>query len=385
MQDVIIVGGSVAGLTTAIKILEVNPRKDVLILESRPQVGQKACSGGISAWLIDDLIQQLDIPQLKDAIVSRIRKVKLVSPGGTEVVVDGEAIKIDPLGYVFDREKFDGTLANVARGLGASIITSSKVKGYSDIQNASFTVMTDTMNYHTKYLVGADGVFSIIGKQSGLIPPTDRGDIHTAVEHFLERPESEPDEQITLRFDERYAPGGYTWHFPHGNDIIKIGCGVPISIGHPNEYLEKYISKYFPLCKRIKTIGGCLPTAKPLPKSVRGNIALVGDASFQCDSLTGGDIATGMGCACILGETIAKDRPLTEYDSLWRKSIGKLLHRRYKLKKMLYSLKQGEIDDIADTLAGYQVKSANPRREITKGLLHVLMRHPKILWRYWRA
>lgn len=382
-HDVIIAGAGCAGLSTAISALHTTPDLNVLILEKRSKIGEKGCSGGISSWLIRDLQTNLYLDRLDDALVSKVRTVKLISPGGTEVVVDGEKIGINPLGLVYDRSKFDNYLANTARSLGAKIITSQGVTGYEKYGDG-IIVQADTMKYSCKYLVGADGCFSKIAELSGLVESTPRENIYTAVEYYFKRPDTEPTETITLRFDERYAPGGYVWHFPHG-DFIKVGNGVPISIGHPQKYLDKYISIHFPMCQKVKTIGGCLPTAKPLETCVHGNIALVGDSARMCDSLTGGGLATSMQAGRILGEVIGKGMPLTEYDHLWRKSIGKLLNRRYKLKKMLYSLKQGEIDNIAETLAGYQVKSANPRREITKGLLHVLVRHPKVLWRYLRA
>jgi digeranylgeranylglycerophospholipid reductase len=359
----------------------VNKDKDVLVMEKRSCIGGKGCSGGISSWLLDEIIGVLGLKEIKGDIVSEVNKVKIISPSGNEVKIDGKEIGITPLGYIFDRVKLDKHLGEIAERYGVDINVSERVIGYKCLDKG-IKVKTDRGEYECRYVVGADGVFTVIGKQSGLVSDTGSGDIHTAVEYYIKRPETEEPDEIVLRYDDRYAPGGYVWHFPHGDDIIKVGCGVPVSIGNPRKYLDKYVSKYFPSCSKLKTVGGCLPTAKPLPRVVSGRIALVGDAGRMCDPLTGGGIANGMGCGVILGEVIGGDRTLTEYNTLFNKKYRTMLMRRYKLKKVLYGLTAKDIDNIADTLSRYKVSSSNPRVEITKAMIHIILRHPKVMWRY---
>lgn len=376
MHDVAIVGGGVAGLVTGIHALRQDPELDVMLLERRPEIGLKACSGGMSKWLFEKL--KLTPPQ--SVIASKVGQVKLISPGGTTIRISASDVGLDTFGIVFDRGKLDKWLADTFQGLGGEIITGRVVKDVQQRPEATFIDTKDGSSFVADYVVCADGTFTLARNILSHYPDTPKQDIHTAAEYYLEN-DSE-DGQITIRFDGRYAPRGYTWHFPHGKDILKVGCGVPISIGNPIRRLNKYIDKFFPDSRKIKTVGACIPTAKPLSKTYERKVVVVGDAARQTDALTGGGLATGIKCGQILGETIASKSPLSTYDRMWKQAVGGLLRRRYKLKCLIYSMTQKEIDKFFTTLSTYKLKSPDPRKELARAFLFVLSRHPNLALRY---
>lgn len=372
VEDVIIVGAGPAGSTCAKTIVE-NSDKSVLIIERKKELGKIwACGGGWSKYWIDRL--GLKIPE--ELITARIKRFRLFSPN-KEAVFDCRDIGLEDMGYVINRAGFDKHLADQAVEAGAHILLGTKVNK-TDIGGQIGTKRIGIVSLHhfPQYLVGADGAGSAVRKAIGA-PPFQPADMYVAIQDTRRVPDFDQ-EEIWIYLNKKYAPDGYAWIFPVGGDEVRIGNGVPLSIGKPRVYLEKYYKDH-PEYKGelVEVTGGLIPLA--LPTTVQmGNVALVGDAASQMDTLVGGGMATSMICARELGKAIAKDQ-IDRYDEMWRAELGTYLRRRYMIRNVLLTWGDDDIDAFVSALDGFTLKSTNFPREVARILLHAVKQRPSLV------
>ena len=155
--NVIIIGGGLAGLSSAIHLSKENIR--VLVIEKNAYPNHKVCGEYISNEVLPYL-HYLDIDVFKLG-AQKINKFELSTP-------KSKLIKATlPLGgFGISRYTLDNALAKKAMQNGVTIIQDSVV----DIQflNDSFSVQTKNKAYHSKLVIGA------YGKRSSLDIKMDR-------------------------------------------------------------------------------------------------------------------------------------------------------------------------------------------------------------------
>ncbi|MEM4268653.1 MAG: hypothetical protein QW223_00885, partial [Candidatus Caldarchaeum sp.] len=62
-----------------------------------------------------------------------------------------------------------------------------------------------------------------------------------------------------------------------------------------------------------------------------------------------------------------------------------LLSRWYKVKRALYMFSDRDFQRLVEALSTYRIKSLNPRREITRAVMYVALKHPAIFWKVFKA
>ena len=145
--DVVIVGAGPAGLMCA-KVLSKSD-KSILILEKKEIFGEKVCAGGLTR---KDL-ELLDIPDnifehkvTQTAVFSRKRKSQTNAP---EAFV-----------FTVNRVTFGTWLIDRLKNTKVEIRNNSKVTGITPEK----VIINESEEIGYKYLVGADGYFSIVRK-----------------------------------------------------------------------------------------------------------------------------------------------------------------------------------------------------------------------------
>jgi digeranylgeranylglycerophospholipid reductase len=280
--DVIIVGagpaGSAAALTAAAQGISV------LLLEEHPRVGMPvSCAEGLSRSTIQgylDIEPEWVSQELSGALVR--------GPTG-----DVFGIKYPSVGWVMNRMVFDSAIAELARAHGAVLKTSAQAVG---VDNNEIIVNESGMQkrYVFKFLIGADGVASHVGRWFGIDTRLSLQEIEVCAQYLLGDVTIDPHRTVLI-FGEEYAPGGYAWIFPKSRDSANIGLGIsPARTDKPAKYfLDRWVKKEFPQSTIKAQMYGGVP-AKILKHFCGSNFFLIGDAARLTDPLSGAGIANGI-------------------------------------------------------------------------------------------
>jgi len=298
--DVIIVGAGPAGLNCA-KILG-NAGKKVLVIEKNAEVGPKVCAGGLTS---KDL-KYLSIPrgllefQFSEAVFSTpLTKIK-IKAGGV-------------FAYTINRRDFgQWQLSQIDKSY-VKIITSTKVTAID--QHSITTDKGEKFQY--KYLIGADGTFSMVRKYLKI--PTNNTLV--AIQYIVP---TDKYKQFELYYNSRFFSSGYAWIFPHAG-FASIGCGTLA------KYSKGLRERFLIWIKNQKiTIERGKYEAFAINSDYRGcqfgNIFLIGDAAGLASSFTG----EGIYQALISGEEIAKKILNPSYQTNKLNKIVKFNNRHLK-------------------------------------------------------
>ncbi len=352
--DTVVVGASFSGLMAA---RAASKSGKVLLIEKRKQPGTPVNSTGAAPieWLT-----KMDAYPTNDCIAGKMRGVELIGPSGESAVLK----KSEPDGMVLYPDRYVKWLAGKVADCGCVFMTDTTFKNL-DIKRAngdgkksshasSITIATNKGDFDAKYVVGADGAASNVGHCIGIGERPAPEDLHIGIEYHVKNNEVQDPEIFKLFLGHDLAPLGYAWSFPEGPDYLKVGVGIPESMGiKPKVYMDKFFEKY-PQFKGtiIRSNGGIIPTAPPLKKAVKDNVLLVGDAAHFCSPLHGGGIWFGMQSGFLAGTAISEDDP-SHYDELWKEQLGGVLARHYKLKRVIYSMSDKNFDNLITLLKKY--------------------------------
>jgi digeranylgeranylglycerophospholipid reductase len=369
--DIIVAGAGPAGSMAARYAAEQGV--SVLMLEKDRDVGYPVrCGEAISKAGVEEFIK----PDPK-WIAATISKFSFNAPDGTEVILDfGEA------GYVLERRIFDYELARTAADAGTEILTRAYVNGliFNDgkVTGVKYEYQGERKELRSKVVIAADGVESRIGRWAELTTHIDFRDMESAVQITAA---NIPVDQDTLYFyfGQEYAPQGYFWVFPKGNNKANIGLGVSGLIGKKKSalsFLNDFMSKYYPSAPILTTIAGGVPCTITLNKISAPGIMIVGDAARQVNPLSGGGIASGMIGGSIAGRIAAEavkankiDHLLT-YDKAWADRLGKRHEIFDRIKNGIYNFSDERFNNIAHAFNKVPYKKRTLGRLFTKALIN---------------
>lgn len=375
--DIIVVGAGPAGSMAARFAAEQGV--SVLMLEKDRDVGYPVrCGEAISKAGVEEFIKP--DPQW---IAATINRFSLNSPDGTEIILDyGEAA------YVLERRIFDYELARTAAGAGAEILTRAYVNGllFDDgkVSGVKYEYRGEQKELKSKVVIAADGVESRVGRWAGLTTHIDFRDMESAVQITAA---NIPVKQDTLYFyfGQDYAPQGYFWVFPKGNNKANIGLGVSGLIGKNKSalsFLNDFMEKYYPTAPILTTIAGGVPCCITLNKISAPGIMLVGDAARQVNPLSGGGIASGMIGGSIAGKIAAEavriNNPdyILKYDKAWADRLGRRHEIFDRIKNGIYNFSDEKFNNIARVVN----KVPYEKRTLGKVFTRALINQPSLLF-----
>ncbi|MFQ5603360.1 MAG: geranylgeranyl reductase family protein [bacterium] len=324
--DVIIIGAGPAGSATAIYI---NPERSglrVLLLEGKKEVGVPLqCGEAMPTY--DDLLtvfpkadcrELFDLPDEVQA--GAIEGLKFKAPSGRIYTADLK-------GQMYHRDKLDQHLFKRALACGAEYRLNSRVKKIAKNQ-----VWTSDDTFTADFIVGADGVFSVVSKAFPAFVPN--RDICACA--FVLASGDFKENVIQLWYESRFT-GGYFWLFPKSKaSEANIGLGVR---GRANvrTLLERelqQLSEQGPFLIKYRG-GGAVPLSGLKPKIVSENIALVGDAAGMVFPTNGGGTGLAMMAGKWLGEIIAKRQALIEYEKKVQAILGPVLKKSLRTRRQM--------------------------------------------------
>lgn len=354
--DVLVVGGGPAGSNAARYAAK---GADVIIIEKKKEIGGPVqCAEGAS----DGLFEKLEIKKSDRYVSTKIDFVKLISPNGTVVKLDSKTIKYMKGGTVLDREVFDKAIAKEAARNGADFLMKTRfvsAKRTSKGVTVQAKQMNEDIQIDAKVIIGADGPPSIVAKSLGMDTTVPLRYLESGIQYLMMPMEIEP--CIELYFGDCYAPGGYSWVFPKGDDQANVGLGVlPVKAKQTAQYyLDKFIERpRFKKAKIVEVNAGAIPVNGPLKKPYMDNLLLAGDAGRFVNPITGGGIhtaiITGKHAGILAAEAISKgdytENFLKKYNDMWKPDIFDELDKCLKAQELFIKLTEKDLDSVAETM-----------------------------------
>jgi digeranylgeranylglycerophospholipid reductase len=344
--DVIVVGAGPAGSATAKAAAERGLK--VLLVERELEIGVPDKCGEYLPSLDEMKRLTSNVERLEEffdppsrCIVNRTEHVKFIFPNNVEYSVPFK-------GVVVDRKLLDKHLANEAARAGAHIAPfTSALNLLGDGAGVRVRNSEGTFDLRSRVVVGADGAFSLIARQSGLPVSKDPLDYAVGYQYEMVGVEHDPD-YVDMYLGEDVAPGTYAWIIPKGEDVANVGTGARTPFMEKGvsirDYQRRFVNEHEVSSKKLKNAvptavkAGYIPVGGPLERTSTGNVLVVGDAGGHTISTVGGGVPPGMIVGRIAGNAVADNildgKPLSGFDDAWRKAIGETLSNSLRLRRM---------------------------------------------------
>lgn len=356
-HDVVIVGAGPAGSMAAIILAKKG--YDVLLLDRFEFPRDKICGDAVPAGTIERL-WHYGLKDRVDQAVERgefypLEKLLLVSPRGYDIeadLIDGhEGAK----SYVAPRMHFDALMQQAAVDAGAKFCRAQAKTPLMEngrVVGVQAQVNGTSENFHSKVLIGADGVTSVIARS--LRPKeAQHKDQHRAIaiRAYVDDIEEFPHE-VEFYLYKEILPG-YAWIFPTGHHKANIGLGMRLD--HFRKYnlnLKTMLQEFMemPLIKKRFLNGGQLHDVATwqlnfgsqagLQYSFDGAL-LVGDAAGFINPITGGGIYNSTLSGEIAAEIIdnalqngdTSRKTLQEYDKRCHDAMWDNMKTSYRFQR----------------------------------------------------
>jgi len=308
-HDVVIIGGGIAGLTLSKFLAEYGI--DFVLLEEHNDFFKKACGEGITRFIAG--YDFFDLYESKAGIEKYIEETYIYTKYGI--------LQLYMPVLMTSKRTIEKEIARQAMKRGADIRMNERVEKIE--WNGKFILQPQ--NIEAKFLVGADGFFSITRKFLG------KGKLRYAIAaEGLSNEIELDDEKIHVEMKKSVVKYGYSWFFPK-REKWNIGIGS-ISMKEFKKAFNEFKKKYS--VERWKA--GYIPASKPV-KPYGKNAILVGDAASQTITSIGAGNMPSMICAKIAADVIKKFSS-HDFRGIDTKEYGKALRPMTKMLKQDHNL-----------------------------------------------
>ena len=333
--DVLIAGGSVAGLTTA-RECSSNGNSTIVIEEDHEIGTPEHCGGMVSLSGLQKLGLMLDSNNFQNAVpMARIRS----KSASFELSAEKQNV------IVVDRRGLDKQIAKQAEDAGAQIRTRCTFKSIAK-KESKYTIKTSDGEIECKYFVDAKGLGSLKDASQNGILASAQFEVYAK---WIEG------KTVEILFDSDKYPGFFLWIIPMGDGRGKIGVagkGINTSVAL-HEFIRSKGEKY----SIIRKIFAPIWIGGPKSQFVFDRTLIVGDAAGQTKPTTAGGIfSCGMG-GVLAGQAISNaiekndDTLLYEYEKSWKSMFQKEFQSMLLARKVLERLDNKAIDGIFSSLS----------------------------------
>jgi len=359
--EVIVVGGSAAGLFTAATVAAGG--HCVRVLESR-QCFEPAAR---SLIVTDQFRSQLGAVA-SESIVNEIRRFELFTDGRSAQV------SLARPDLIIERSRLIPALARSAQQAGAKLSFDTRFLGLAP--NArGLCVEVDSAGrreeLHAESVVGADGASSRVARSAGW-PPIETVPL---VQAIVRLPKDHPPDTTRVWFVPDDTPYFY-WLIPESSERGALGI-----IGEDGRDTKRCLARFLekkqmePLewqGARIPVYRGWVPVRRRIGN---GEVYLVGDAAAQVKVSTVGGIVTGLRGALGVGQSILQKGGSKELTAL-RRELG----THWLIRRALHHFQQKDYSQLVDLLDASTRASLGEinRDESTRLLWNLVRRKPRL-------
>jgi len=279
-----IVGGGIAGLSSATSLKKHDSSIDVIIHEKNAKIGYnhegRKCG---EAHSVADIWKKWTLKE--NSYFNMITK-------GEVIIGDKKRVYQRPpgIGFILNRPEFICQLAREASILGVKIKTNDCIKGIKQLDG--------------EYIIDASGCPSIVKRELGI----KRGLIGIGYQQTLEDSNIFTPDKIIVEFS---GFEGYFWIFPRNPKKREINVGIgftSIPKFKLKPLLEEYKKKYDIQGKLNYSTGGLIPIGLQRPFKYK-NILFVGDAGVGTFPFSGQGIYRALLSGDFAGMCIATGHP----------------------------------------------------------------------------
>ena len=339
--DVIIAGGSVAGLICAREV--ARNKHSVLVIEEDYEIGTPEHCGGLVSTTG---LEELGIIPFRKTFDHLIESAEIHAPNGTSFSINSKKQKVAEI----SRRELDKQLAHQAQKNGAVI----KVRNsFQELTEKG--VRTNEGEIECKIFVDARGVSSLIHK--------DRTGILSSAQYEIYADWIKKGKVEVFLNQEKY-PGFFAWVIPSDEGKGKVGvAGKGINVVEAIEKLLETMGGY----STIRKIYAPIWIKGPIEKFVDGKTVTVGDAAGQAKPTTAGGIySSGMG-GLYAGQAISKyleskkESDLEDYQKRWTDKFGKEFEKQLFARKILERLDNNTINKLFESVTPEIIKEISEK------------------------
>ena len=385
--DIVIVGGGPAGLAAA----EAAAREGVrtLLLERQNEIGYPIHTSG-GSWISD--MQALSIPE---QFYYPITRVYFVSPHREVLLHYNPAVAcvVDVRGlyqHLAGRAIAAGARLRLRHTVEQTIMENGRVLGVTARNH-----LGEHLSLRADVTIDASGFSRHVGVRVDMGKAFHR--YGYGAEYDMYAP-NYPQEELFLIMGSKFAPRGYAWAFPRGNERVRLGVGVlhPDCDEDARVYLDRIIHDVPQLADKFRDANpieyhtGLFPSEGPLERFSRDGLLLAGDAGGQGSTLVGEGIRFAIYAGQMSGDVAAEAVKagdtsavfLGRFDKAWRARFGRDMDIAYMINKRIANYSDEQWDgalDLMKRLTPAQVAQAL-RGDFSAGLvMGVLARNPGLI------
>lgn len=380
--DVVVAGGGPAGLQFA---REIGTRTDysIVVLERNEELRDNDKSTG---GTFDQVIDGFDIAE------------RVILDSSPDVIFEGPQTqsRLEIPNYVLDFPAFLEYLGKDAQEQGVEITTNARVSKPITKQGAVEGVRAKvdgrSVDYHGSIVVDATGPAGVLTSELGMWDPeaAQRG----IGKEYQVSGTFECDSML-FRFDHEYAPGGYAWVFPGGDNVFKIGvCWVndfynrhkPPQDKEIDDYVKQWIESddRWTVDEIEEIHAGQAVSDNSINQRAGDGIVAVGDAVSSINPLFGEGIRPGMEsaemAADVVIEALEKGQTsrtdLVEYEKRWNQNKGPKWKTQRMVGELLYDFHADQQNQFVRNAGDLSTEQANRLQRYELTLLDLLSLYP---------
>lgn len=327
---ILVVGGGPAGSLSSLLLSKKG--YDVVLAEEHQLPGfPMHCAGLISKRCYESYSKYVKISKCTD---KKIEGAFFISPSGFKIEAKGEALVVDR--KIFDRMLFEKAAENV------DTVVKTKV-GFSGSK-----VILNEREIDTEYIVGADGVYSVVARSFGF----ERPKIYTALQ--IEAKYEPLDEKFVEVYFGRNFSDFFAYTIPlEGTAKLGVICKIKAL-----EKLRNFM-KHLGVESFLEFNVGSIPAN--LVNFVKGKVVLIGDSAGMVKPYTGG----GLYYLLIAAEKLYENFPNLK---AFRRDYLKKMWLDFKVGHFIrkfYSMQDEDIDELFKVLKDFDLSGIDMDRPST--------------------
>ena len=326
MYDVVVAGGSIAGLLCSREIASAG--FDVLVVEEGYEVGTPEHCGGLVS---STGLEELGVIPFRRTFGHAITSARFTAPDGRSFSVDAGRQNV----LEVSRRELDKQVAVQAQKSGA------KIRVRTSLQEVTGTgIRTKDESIECRVVVDARGMASIIRRdKAGILASAQ----YEVCADWIKKG------TVQVMFDQEKTPGFFSWVIPSEEGRGKVGvAGRGINAGRVLDGIVEHMGGGSTLRKIFAPVW----VKGPIRNFVEGRTVIVGDAAGQAKPTTAGGIFTcGMG-GILAGRAIAgflatgKKGELARYQKEWTGRFGREFERQTLARNVLEGLDNAAVNTI---------------------------------------